>query len=77
MMTGMLWWAGKDGSLSAHIQNSKTYYEKKYGRVPNLVMVHPSMMTEKQMDVGTITVRPYRYILPGHIWIGIEDKEQK
>jgi hypothetical protein len=25
-------------------------------------------------QVGSMTVRPYAPVLPGHLWIGIEDK---
>jgi hypothetical protein len=25
-------------------------------------------------DIKGMTVRPYRPVLPGHLWIGIEDK---
>lgn len=52
------------------------YYHKKYGRIPDLCLVHPSMMenNQKHLEINKITVRPYRPVLPGHIWIGIEDK---
>ena len=52
------------------------YYHKKYGRIPDLCLVHPSMLdkNQKQLEINKLTVRPYRPVLPGHIWIGIEDK---
>ncbi len=76
MHTGMLWFDNSNITLSEKIQKAEEYYFKKYGRQPDLVLVHPSMFdtNQRQLEVGKITVRPYRPVLPGHIWIGIEDK---
>jgi hypothetical protein len=42
-------------------------------------MVNPSMLgtppvPTEELQAGKITVRPNRSILPGHLWIGTEDK---
>jgi hypothetical protein len=80
MHTGMLWFDNSQAALAVKIQKAVEYYKKKYGRVPDLVLVHPSMLEANQRsaelpaDAMKIIVRPYRPILPGHIWIGIEDK---
>lgn len=80
MHTGMLWFDNSKTTLSAKIEKAVEYYTKKYERTPNLVMVHPSMIPVDQtlkagtLQMGNLTVRPYRPVLPGHIWIGIEDK---
>lgn len=73
MHTGMLWFDDTKVLLSVKIQKAADYYFKKYGRKPDLCLVHPSMI-EKSETVGEITIRPYRPVLPGHIWIGVEDK---
>lgn len=73
MHTGMLWFDDANTPLSKKIEKAANYYEKKYGRKPDLCLVHPSMLSEKY-EQGNILVRPYRPVLPGHIWIGIEDK---
>lgn len=81
MQTGMLWFDNSPSALSVKIQRAAEYYHKKYGRTPDLCLVHPSMFgavyikDAMPFDVGNITVRPYRPVLPGHIWIGIEDKQ--
>jgi hypothetical protein len=76
MTQGMLWFDNSQTALTVKIQKAVDYYKKKYGRNADLVLVHPSMMDNaKPMLVGNVTVRPYRPVLPGHIWIGIEDKE--
>ena len=81
MHTGMLWFAGKNDTrpLAEKIQQATEYYAKKYGRKPDLCLVHPSMMEGGGLEVGSfssggLTVRPHRPVLPGHIWVGIEDK---
>lgn len=73
MHTGMLWFDDSKDTLPVKVKKAFDYYMKKYGRTPDLVLVHPSTMEGQQLPDG-ITVRPYRPVLPGHIWIGIEDK---
>lgn len=74
MHTGMLWFDDSDLLLSVKIQKAADYYHKKYGKTPNLCLVHPSMQ-KKSEKLGDITIRPYRPVLPGHIWIGVEDEK--
>lgn len=75
MHTGMLWFDDDQKStLETKIKKAVEYYQKKYGRTPDLCLVHPSTMEGQQLPEN-MTVRPYRPVLPGHIWIGIEDKE--
>ena len=73
MHTGILWFDNSTDSLETKIQKAIDYYEKKYGRKPNLCLVHPSILGQKP-EQHKINVRAYRPVLPGHIWIGIEDK---
>jgi hypothetical protein len=72
----MLWFDNSTTTLNVKIQKAMEYYHKKYGRIPDLCLVHPSMMdnNQKHLEINKLTVRPYRPVLPGHIWIGIEDK---
>ena len=75
MHTGMLWFDDSQITLNMKIQKSMEYYHKKYGRVPDLCLVHPNMLKDIKLEEDKITVRPYRPVLPGHIWIGVEDKK--
>jgi hypothetical protein len=75
----MLWFDNSQTALTVKIQKAVDYYHKKYGRSPDLCLVHPSMLDaaqqhQRQLEINKLTVRPYRPVLPGHIWIGIEDK---
>ena len=82
MHTGMLWFDDSSATLNSKIQKAADYYHKKYGRLPDLCLVHPNMLKDVKVDAGKpalsqaegITIRPYRPVLPGHIWIGVEDK---
>ena len=79
MHTGMLCFDNSQTALNIKIQKAVDYYHKKYGRTPDLCLVHPSMLdaqekNQRTVEVNKLTVRPYRPVLPGHIWIGIEDK---
>jgi hypothetical protein len=75
----MLWFDNSQTALNVKIQKAVDYYHKKYGRTPDLCLVHPSMLEaqekhQRTVEINKLTVRPYRPVLPGHIWIGIEDK---
>ena len=73
MHTGMLWYDDSQTSLDEKIQKAVAYYHRKYGKTPDLCLVHPNMLKDDKPIDDTITIRPYRPVLPGHIWIGIED----
>ncbi len=80
MNVGMLWFDNDPRTaLTAKVSKAADYYRQKYGRVANLCMVNPAMLGEPQPSLedlhgGKIAVRPNRSILPGHLWIGTEDK---
>lgn len=73
MHTGLLWFADRKKPLAANIETAVKYYEKKYGIKPDTILVHPSMMEGNIHLSLTMNVRPYRPVLPGHLWIGMEE----
>ena len=77
MHTGMLWFDNTQTDLSVRVNKAFDYYVKKYGVKPNLCLVNPTLLPDGKatVDTGKVTVRPYRPVLPNHIWIGIEDTE--
>jgi hypothetical protein len=76
MHTGMLWFDNSTNvSLSGKVQSAIAYYRKKYHRDPNLCLVHPSVLADGDLQLGITTVRGYRPVLPGHLWIGMEEQE--
>lgn len=73
MHTGMLWFDNTPGrELKTKIQFALDYYRKKYKREPNLCLVHPGMITGEPLQLGHVTVRGYKTVLPHHLWIGVE-----
>ncbi|MBI2334166.1 MAG: hypothetical protein HYU84_18745 [Chloroflexi bacterium] len=78
MHTGLLWFDNDPRTpLSVKIQKAMEYYNKKFGRKPDLCLVHPSMMDagQIQLELGKLVIRPYRPVMPGHFWIGTEDQK--
>lgn len=80
MHTGMLWFDNSPAALETKIQKAVEYYQKKFGRRPDLCLVHPSMLMDSAESkkpaldrAQEITVRAYRPVLPDHLWIGVED----
>ncbi len=83
MHIGMLWFDNNPNlSLRKKIEKAVVYYRKKYRHEPNLCLINPSLIgSGKSIDAPSdldniegLTIRPYRPVLPGHLWIGIEDK---
>jgi len=74
----MLWFDNDPRTtLSVKIQKAMDYYSKKFGRIPDICLVHPSMLDtgQKPFELGKLTIRPYRPVMPGHLWIGVEDQK--
>ena len=79
MNVGMLWFDNDPRTaLAAKVSRAADYYRQKYGLVPDVCLVHPSMLGERrdlvEAQTGKVAIRPNRAILPGHLWIGTEDK---
>ncbi len=83
MHVGMLWFDNAPNiELKTKIEKAVAYYRQKYHREPNLCLIHPSMAGKDNSEINRLaltsikgmTIRPYRPVLPGHLWIGIEDK---
>ena len=76
MRTGMLWFDNDPkANLSEKVSRAAAYYAKKYGQVPNICFVHPSMVGESAPRPKSLEVRPSGMILPNHFWIGIHDSK--
>ena len=86
MNVGMLWFDNDPRTaLTVKVERAVDYYRHKYGQVPDLCLVHPSMLAESLLTCASTTgagkagkkfvvsIRPNRLVLPGHLWIGIED----
>lgn len=74
MHSSILWFDNGTDAIGKKIERARDYYAKKYGRTPTLVFVHPTHLQDGAPDIDGLTVRGVRTVLPGHIWLGIEDK---
>ena len=74
MNTGMLWFDNDPKTdLPTKISIAADYYQKKYGKKPDLCFVHPSMLAAAAPKATGIEVRPNRQVLPHHLWLGIHE----
>jgi hypothetical protein len=74
MNIGMMWFDNDPKtSLATKIARAAEYYRAKYGRTPDICLVNPNTTIGEVM--GNITIRSCKTILPGHLWIGVEDVE--
>jgi len=74
---GMLWFDGEEHrEMPARVQAAASYYRRKYGRVPNVCFVHPSMLTgQGAPSIEGVEIRPSPAVLHGHLWMGIDERE--
>jgi hypothetical protein len=74
METGMLWFDNDPRSdLFAKVNRAVDYYQKKYGKRPEVCFVHPGAVNDVQRYNG-IEIRSSQMILPNHLWIGLLEK---
>lgn len=74
MNIGMLWFDNDPkADLYSKIARAADYYQKKYGQVPDLCFVHPTMVKPDNVRSGKIEVRTNRSVLPDHFWIGLHN----
>ena len=70
---GMLWLdADRKRPLQEKVARAVDYYESKYGRLPDLCLVHPEMLSEEEMVVGETKVHCMETVLPHHFWLGVK-----
>lgn len=80
MNVGMLWFDNDSKTaLNTKVERAAVYYRRKYGCPADLCLVHPTMLVEPRPEIvesreGKVAVRANRAILPGHLWIGVEDQ---
>ena len=72
MNIGMLWFDNdKKSDLATKIQRAVDYYNLKYGKAPNLCLVHPRTLDNNPWTGSGIEVRTTSAVLPNHFWLGV------
>jgi hypothetical protein len=92
MDIGMLWFDNdKKASIPSKVERAARYYQKKYGKNPDVCYVHPKMVKGENgrnngskmsagshpLKIGTILVLKNDKVLPDHFWIGIRTHEDQ
>lgn len=82
LIAGMMWFDGNPKKpLAAKVEEAAEFFRNKYHKTPDACMVNRAMLTESEIRLliikggKTITIRAHRSILPGNLWIGVEEKE--
>ena len=74
MKTGMLWFDNDPKSdLETKVNRAASYYRRKYGKIPDLCFVNPSMVVNKPQRADGVEIRVTRTVLPNHLWIGVSE----
>ncbi len=73
MNTGMLWF-DNDPKIDFYVKimRAAEYYQKKYGQIPDVCFVHPSMKVEVPSKSINVDVQVNQMILPNHFWLGVK-----
>ena len=72
-----MYWHDNDPKtdLAAKVAKAASYYATKYGAVPNLCFVHPSMLPPAAPQaVDGIELRVSAWVQNNHFWIGVDSK---
>lgn len=83
MEVGLLWFDNDPGrGIEEKVRRAAAHYQRKYGRMPDLCLVHPRMLggngdrasPAPLLRVGGVEIRPGRAILPDHFWLGVAEE---
>jgi hypothetical protein len=77
MRVGMLWLDDdRRMAIDERVDRAVAYYRGKYGRKPNLCIVHPSTLGEEMYEGGQgVELRTSHSVLPDHLWLGVREAE--
>lgn len=74
MNIGMLWFDNDNkADLATKIQRAASYYHTKYGKAPNICLVHPRTLGNNTCKGTGIEVKATRSVLPNHFWLGVSN----
>jgi hypothetical protein len=74
MKTGMLWFDNDPKSdLETKVDRAASYYQRKYGKKPDVCFVNPTMLAAKPQRAAGVEIRVTRTVAPYHLWIGVNE----
>jgi hypothetical protein len=63
-------------AIDERVDRAVAYYHGKYGRRPNLCIVHPSTLGEEVYQGGAeVELRTSHAVLPDHLWLGVRETD--
>jgi hypothetical protein len=74
LLQGFLWFDNTPVPLSKKVSNAAQYYLSKYGANPTICFVNPEMQKTPSNENG-IVVKPYRCVMPGYLWLGVNEEK--
>jgi hypothetical protein len=77
MKVGMLWYdSDPSRGMEEKVELAAAYYREKYGRRPNLCLIHPDTAGDSEFSShGMIEVRLNPSVLQDHFWMGMRPEE--
>lgn len=74
LQVGMLWYDdAPDRPLAAKLSLAARYYERKYGRPPNVCYLNRQTPGCEQASADGLRLYAAPDILPHHFWLGVGD----
>ena len=70
MKIGMMYFDKSNLPLSTKIRNAIDYYQKKYGTIPNKIMVNP----KDYQDCKEFAIETSKHIPIHNIWLGMNEE---
>ena len=72
-MIGMLWYDNDPKKqLTEKMQKAADYYRQKYGRLPNVCLVHPKMINGETPSVNGMRIGTSKSVMYNHLFLGVE-----
>jgi hypothetical protein len=73
MNTGMLWFDNDPRTdLAEKVTAAAEYFQKKYGRKPNVCYLHPTLLPDAKTRTEGIHLLASKSVLKHHFWLGVE-----
>lgn len=70
MNEGMLWFDDdKKVDLRHKLERAVGYFKQKYGYCPSQCIIHPSMLSNEDLNNNGVKVHTSSYVLPYHFWL--------
>jgi hypothetical protein len=77
MIEGMMWYDNDPKlDISTRIQRAVAYYLRKFGKQPDICMVHPITIEKEWTKVENVFVYKANYIQPNNFWLGQREDKQ-